>query len=539
MKTIETYHPTRLKSKLFQSLRSNLFSIIFKTNTVALLLFCGQAEAQFNPQTKKITTSFFPDHEAIQDVTPALQKKKGFTDYESLITFLEQLKTKYPTKITLEYLGESQKGYAIPMVKITNPNSQINKTKVWMQGGLHGNEPASSEGMLYLLHEILHNSQYHYLFDKIELAMVPMANIDGYLKQDRYAANGLDLNRDQTKLMAPESIVLKQAFSSFNPAIGVDFHEYNPYRKDFTKLGSFGVTAAYDVMFLYSGNLNVPENLRNITDSVFVENARKLMDINKLTHHDYVSTDDYHGSIIFNQGSTSPRSSATSYALTNTISTLIEVRGAGLGRTSFRRRIHTTFLIGISYLETAYKNESLVKNAIATAQKQQETITVSSSRAMYQDTIQMIDLDSNQKIDLEVTVRNALQAKPTLVRQCPAAYLIPSSEEGLIFKLKTLGIKVDILQESKTYIVEAYRVVTYESNGLPYEKMNLQDVTTLLEETTIDFAKGTFIIETNQKNAPLLTEVLEPEAPSSFVSFGVLKTELNQQLPIYRLAKKK
>jgi hypothetical protein len=58
-----------------------------------------------------------------------------------------------------------------------------------------------------------------------------------------------------------------------------------------------------------------------------------------------------------------------------------------------------------------------------------------------------------------------------------------------------------------------------------------------LENKSITFSKGTFIIYTNQKNAPLLAEVLEPEAPNSFVSFGVLETSLNEELPIYRLPK--
>jgi len=38
----------------------------------------------------------------------------------------------------------------------------------------------------------------------------------------------------------------------------------------------------------------------------------------------------------------------------------------------------------------------------------------------------------------------------------------------------------------------------------------------------------------NQPKSNLAVEVLEPEAPNSFVSFSVLKTELNQELPIYR-----
>ena len=51
--------------------------------------------------------------------------------------------------------------------------------------------------------------------DYLDISIVPMANIDGYLKISRYASNGLDLNRDNTKLMAPETIALKKAFNKF------------------------------------------------------------------------------------------------------------------------------------------------------------------------------------------------------------------------------------------------------------------------------------------------------------------------------------
>jgi hypothetical protein len=365
-----------------------------------------------------------------------------------------------------------------------------------------------------------------------------MANIDGYIKQNRYAANGLDLNRDQTKLMAPESVALKQAFSNFNPEVGLDFHEYNPYRKDFSKLSNFGIASYYDVMLLYSGNLNVPKNIRTLTDSLFVQNARKELNSNSLTHHDYISSEDYHGEIRFNQGSSNSRSSATSFALTNTISTLIEVRGVGLEKTSFKRRINTAFIIGMSYLKTAYDNSKLVKEEIVKAQYITNEVTVTSTREIYKDSIQVIDLDTDNLIKLEITIRDALQSRPKLVRNLPDAYIIESNQEELIKKLEIFGIKVNILEVATEYNVQAYAVTSYENGGVPYEKMNLQTVETELINKTIFFPKGTFLITTNQKNVPIMTEVLEPEAPNSFISFGVLKTELDQELPIYRLPKK-
>lgn len=490
--------------------------------------------AQLNPQSKKITKTFFPEFEALENITPALQKKKGFTDYDELISFLTMLVEKHPTLIKLSYIGESQKGKKIPLVRVTKKNEN-EKIKVWMQGGLHGNEPASTEGMLYVLHQILNNAKYTHLLDNIDLALVPMANIDGYEKEDRYAANGLDLNRDQTKLMAPESVVLKQAFSEFNPDVGLDFHEYRPYRKDFTQLSSFGITSLYDAMFLYSGNLNVPENIRTLTDTLFVENARKILDQNQLKHHDYISTGKFGGEIHFNQGSTSARSSATNYALSNTISTLFEIRGVGIGRTSFKRRIHTTFLIAISYLETASRNKELVKNELQKASKQQNDVVVTSSKTIEKGTIQTIDLDTNEVIDLEVTIRDGLRSKPTIVRKRPIAYLVDANQTEIIEKLKILGVAVEILQEDQEIDVEVYEVSEYERDSKKYEKMNLQTVQTTITNQKIHFPKGTYQINMNQKRANIILEVLEPEAPNSFVSFGVLETTQGEILPIYRI----
>ncbi|MCB0433080.1 MAG: M14 family metallocarboxypeptidase [Mangrovimonas sp.] len=504
---------------------------------VLTLILCSlPVLAQLNPQSKKVTERYFPDADSIEEITPALQKKRGFTNYDELINFITQLQVKHPKLISISYIGESQKGKKIPLVRLTNPD-KTDKTRVWMQGGLHGNEPASTEGVLYLLYQLLSNPKYTYLLDTIDLAVVPMANIDGYEKQSRYAANGLDLNRDQTKIMAPETVALKQAFSNFNPEVGVDFHEYNAYRRDFAKMGRFGITTLYDIMFLYTGNLNVPENMRRFTNTVFVNNARKALDTNGLRYHDYMTTGDYMGDTEFNLGSIHARSSATSYALTNAVSTLIEVRGVNLGRTSFKRRIATTFIIGLSYLETAYHNQNEIKEEIAQAEKTQPKITVTSVRKEYKDTIQVIDLDTYETMALDVTIHDALQSSPKLVRSMPLAYIISADQEALIEKLHLLGITTETLSEPKELTVEAYQITAYDNKGELYEKMNRQTVETQLETKTMTFPAGTYFITTNQKNTPLLCEVLEPEAPNSFVNFGVLKTDLNNELPIYRLSK--
>ena len=388
------------------------------------------------------------------------------------------------------------------------------------------------------MHSILNNNSYADLLEGVDLLILPMANIDGYLKDNRYAANGLDLNRDQTKLMAPETRLIKKVFCEFNAHVGLDFHEYRPYRKDFAQLSDFGITSAYDTMFLYSGNLNVPENIRNYTNDVFVQNARKLMDFKNFRHREYTSTGKYAGEIHFTQGSSNARSSATNYALNNMISTLFEVRGVGLGKTSFKRRIEITLELALSYTKTAVENTTAIKNEIQKAILDSKPVVVTSKRKVYKDTIKAIDLDTESLIDLDVTIRDALQSSPVLERLKPNAYIIEASQIAILNKLKNLGIEMIPLIEDKLFTVEAYRISSYNEASKVYEKMKLQKVKT--EVTTIqkEFPVGTLLISMQQQRSNLLTEVLEPEAPNSFVSFGVLKTKLDDTLPIYRVINK-
>ena len=115
--------------------------------------------------------------------------------------------------------------------------------------------------------------------------------------------------------------------------------------------------------------------------------------------------------------------------------------------------------------------------------------------------------------------------------------LIDANQTELIVKLKILGVTVETLDTDQSIEVQTYKVTTFNRDTKKYEKMNLQSVETALSTKTIQFPKGTFKVGMNQRKSNIIIEVLEPEAPNSFVSFGVLKTEMNQTLPIYRITK--
>ena len=494
--------------------------------------------AQLNQEPKKITKKFFSELNNLENITPALKKKKGFTNYKELLTYIEEKVLKYPEIVSSNFIGESQKGKKIPIIYIKNKNNNDEKKiKVWMQGGLHGNEPASTESLLYLIHLILEDADYKYLLDKIELAILPMANIDGFLKNDRYAANGLDLNRDHTKMMAPETKASKVAFANFDPHIALDFHEYRPFRKDFAQLSSFGIANPYDVMFLHTGNLNVPENLRYIIDTLFVKNAKKSLDKLSLRHRHYMKSEKYKGEIHFSTGSNTARSSSNFYALNNGIATLFEIRGVGIGKTSFKRRINSGLAVGFSFLKTAYDNSLFIFDEIARANTYSNDIVLEHKRSIYTDVVKAIDIESNELIDFETTMHSSKDSHAISKRDRPVAYIIKKNNFGFIEKLKDVGIEYVEIQKDTMIYSGSYRIVDYNDNFKVYEKMKMQSVSTLIEYKDNMFTYGDIFISMNQKRSNLIAELLEPEAPNSYVSFGIIKTSINSQLPIYRIKK--
>lgn len=501
--------------------------------TITLLLAFLSVQAQFNPQPKEITEKFFPEME--MDIpTPAFQKEKGFTKYTEMMSFLNSLVSQYPDLISYRFIGESQKGKQIPMVSITK-GEKGDKLKFWMQGGLHGNEPASTEGILYFIYQLLNAPDHEKYLSAFEFGIIPMANIDGYEKQDRYAANGLDLNRDQTKFTAPESVFLKQAFSDFQADIAMDFHEYRPFRRDYMQLGEWGVNSPYDVMFLYSGNLNVPMALRKYTKENFVSAAANKMEAEGFTHHDYFSASKYYGETQLNEGSVNTRSSATSYALSNCISTLVEVRGVALGRTSFKRRTYITYSVGMAYLTYAFNNDKEVRKVLQqAAQDADRDIVVTSEKIKRGDSIPMIDNYAHEMTSVDLVVNDSWLSIPEMTRKRPQAYLILPGNEELTKRLGLLGIEVKDLDAARQVSVEAYTVTDYFRDVREYEGVHRQKIKTSVDVKEVNIPKGTSIVYLNQARANLAVEVLEPEALNSFVSFSVLPTGLGEELPVYR-----
>lgn len=503
--------------------------------TTIIFIFFVVSLCSWAQQPKRLTQKFFPDVDTIL-TTPAFESPFGFTKYKELISFLEELESQ-SEYCKIEYIGKTQKGKNIPVVLLSKPVSE-NKIRVWLQGGIHGNEPASAEGMLTVLQSFTQNPSKAYLLDHLDIAIAPMVNIDGYIVQNRLAKNGLDMNRDLIKLQIPEIQQLKKYYSDFAPHVSIDFHEYNPFRSSFRQLGAMGVTSYYDAMFLYSGNLNIHPTIKELTKDLFVQTAKNKFDELGYTHHDYFSSKSDLGKLYFNVGSTSARSSATSFALGNSISVLMEIRGVKLNRTSFERRVLITQEAAFSFLETAYFNyEDVyrgVNQAIASTIAMEEKVVADSKRVTDREKLKFIDFAENKVIETEFDVATSIGMEPSIIRVRPYAYLLSADQTEAIKNLEILGLKIENISSQKLE-VETYRVTNQQIAPEKYQGYFPNTVQVEVKPRTIDFSDGTYLIKLNQKNANLAITALEPENSDGFIKTRVVEASIGEEIPVYRL----
>lgn len=117
----------------------------------------------------------------------------------------------------------------------------------------------------------------------------------------------------------------------------------------------------------------------------------------------------------------------------------------------------------------------------------------------------------------------------------PKAYIIKKNQTEIIEKLDIKGIKTVTIENDTTFLAGSYTVTAFKDDFKIYEKMKMQDVDVRIDYSDIQFSKGDLILPMKQKKSNLIAELMEPEAPNSYVSFGLIKTGINKTLPIYRI----
>ncbi len=181
-----------------------------------------------------------------------LARPPGTTRYGAMVQELHGLlryDEAHEKRMTLSSLGHSVNGRSLWLVTLGAGGSK----RLFYLCRQHGHEPASTEGALMFMRELVKAEDGTPASDYLKAVtvyVVPMANPDGSEAFLRHNAQDVDLNRDWIKRTQPETRALYAEISKVHPDLMTDQHELYPNdtRPDFTEVASLGSGASASVI---------------------------------------------------------------------------------------------------------------------------------------------------------------------------------------------------------------------------------------------------------------------------------------------------
>ena len=212
--------------------------------------------------------------------------------YADVVAFLDALD---PDAVHQTTFGKTVEGRALPLAVWGAPSASAadvratGKTRVLVFATIHGGEVAGKEAALVLLRDLA-NGKHAAWADSLVVLVAPLYNADGNERVaydnrplqlgpvggmgERTNAQGLDLNRDFTKLAAPESRALVGLMRSYDPHVVLDLHT-----TDGTLMG-YGLTYAPPL------SPNTPAAIdRDLRERLLPAVTDSLMDDGLATYH--------------------------------------------------------------------------------------------------------------------------------------------------------------------------------------------------------------------------------------------------------------
>ncbi|MFJ5718138.1 M14 family metallopeptidase [Neobacillus sp. NPDC093127] len=490
---------------------------------------------------------------AMQFQTPGFEKGKvAFTSQEEMMSFLKKLANKNK-HVHLDIIGQSLEGREIPIIvftkdKLKEVKNNKKKPLVWIQGQIHGNEPAASESNLVVA-QLLAEGKLGDVLDKVNVVIVPRINPDGSYYFQRQIATNLDANRDYMKVEYPEVQAVYKAFNEYQPEVVLDAHEYTVNSSLLKPYGEKGSVTSYDLLISSAKNLNIPEQVRKASDQLLLPEVQKELDKEKLTHHDYYTlSTDKDGKLVATEGSTETRIGRNALGLKNTLTYLIETRGINIGRADFERRVYAQTIAQTNFIKAAAKNAQTIKKLVKDAREEvigkgkrindNDKIVVQSENKLIKDqTLDVVDLAKGERTAIPIDWEDSTEAYATLERERPTAYIMPPAYHDIARKLQILGVEVKKLDKPVTLSIESYKVTNNKVSTTLENGHYTKEVTTEISTKNKQFPKGSYVFSMAQANANFIALALEPESVDSYVTFNFIPVQKGDEIPIYRYMK--
>lgn len=416
---------------------------------------------------------------------------------------------------------------------------------VLAQAGIHAGEIDGKDAGMMLLRDLLPGRRLAGLLDEVTLLFVPIFNVDGHERFSaftrinqrgpqeagwRTTARNLNLNRDYTKLDAPEMRAMVQALVQWDPELYIDLHVTD------------GADYQYDVTWGYNGAAGWSPAIRQWLNGALTPAIRGALTAQGHVPGPFVwplDDDDLSKGIV--EASTTPRLSNGYGDARHLPAMLVENHSLK----PYEQRVLGTYVLLEAALRVVGHDPAGLRQAIATDRAgRAATIPLDwkwptepgtrtmSFKGIHSRRVPSV-ISGGVRVDWrglkdDVTVPIATQTEPVAEVRRPRAYWIPAAWADLGERLARHGIQFETQTAAREIEVEMYRVTAVKLDSVPFEGhvRVTPRVDAFSQRRT--FAPGSLRVSTDQPLGTLAVLLLEPQSPDSFLQWGFLNECLQQ-----------
>jgi hypothetical protein len=431
------------------------------------------------------------------------------------------------------------------------------KTVVYLQGNIHAGEVEGKEALQILLGDIPAGA-YDALLDDLVLLIAPIYNADGNERVDpqnrprqhgpvagmgvRPNAQGLDLNRDHTKLESPEARGLAAMLTAYDPHVIIDLHTTN------------GTYHGYHLTYAPPLHPNTPAEIDRMLRGEWLPQVTQSVrrDHGWLMYYygNVPSAEDGNASVTRGWYSYDHRPRfGTQYAgLRNRFGILSEA----YSYLTFQERVKVTADFVDATLRWARANAARIRRVTEAADREdvrgRPLALTARMRQTGETTILMGEVvEEASPVDGHMMLRRrdvvheermpewqAFEAVD--VETAPAAYLLAPGADSVAARLRMHGIRV-VPAEGGTRQVEVFRVDSTRVAERAFQGHRERRAWGRWERASRPVAPGTLLVPMDQPLARLAFTLLEPRSDDGFMNWNLLDAwiEAGRELPIHRV----
>ncbi len=501
---------------------------------------------------------------ALLGAAPALDtvaERSGFTEtgrYDEVEALCAAFPRAFPGKVKCLDFGVTPQGRKMKALVASADGTlepaqlkQRARPVVMLQGGIHAGEIDGKDAGFWLLRELLQGKAAPGALAKVTLLFVPVFNVDGHERFGpnnrpnqngpkqmgwRVTAQNLNLNRDYAKAEAPEMISMLGLLQKYDPILYADLHVTD------------GAKFQPDVAVLIEPQHVGADGLRALGAAAKQTLFAQLVQEGHLPLDFYPQFEKDDEPVSgFHFGIAPPRFSSAYWAHRNRFGVLVETHSWK----DYRTRVKTTRDVCEGLLTLAAQHGAEWLKAAAQADDddakragQPVALTWAPDGAP-----ELVDFPgyAYTRTESEVSggkwtryddakpelwkVPYTSRVKPALAPNAPkAGYLVgPEDAKWLAPKLALHGIRTTVLNKPLTASLSTFRAEKAAFRADSYEGHQTVSLTGAWKDEPQALAAGALFVPIDQPRAVLLMELLEPNAPDSFASWGFFNTSFERK----------